>query len=199
MTSTLKFLSLVFVVFSGSAAAAPPNWTGPYAPCNRHADLLSRGHMDLGVRFATLNPELARQFERALDFWAGILDFDWREVDSQDCSIQIVDGAPRLFEVGDGCACVAARSQYPDRAHFEGWIAFNPAVKFTDNEMFLDSVHEIGHLFGLPHNPSSSSVMFFSDFDQAVSLNADDLEALASRHKLRQGVSMIQPLLVAAQ
>lgn len=154
--------------------------------------------MDLRVKVATSNFELARQFERAMDFWAGILDFEWHEVDSPDCSIQLVDGKPRLFQI-DGCACVAARSQYPDRADFQGWIAFNPALRFTDNEMFLDSVHEIGHLLGLPHNPSSSSVMFFSDFDQEVSLNTADLEALAARHKLRAGVVVDHPLAVTAQ
>lgn len=157
-------------------------------PCERHSDLLSYGHVDLGVRLSTSNTGLARQFARAMDFWAGVVDMDWHEVDSDECSIQIVDGLPSLFDVHDGCACIAARSQYPDRARFEGWVAFNPAVKFTTHEMFLDSVHEIGHLLGLPHNPSSSSVMFFSDFDQDVSLNAADLEALAAKHKLRVGI-----------
>jgi hypothetical protein len=199
MTRTIQLTLLLLTVFAWTAAASPANWTGPYAPCNRHADLLSHAHMDLGVRFSTSNEELARQFVRALDFWAGILDLEWHEVDSQQCAIQVVDGTSRLFDVGDGCACVAARSQYPDRADFQGWIAFNPVLKFKGNEMFLDAVHEIGHLFGLPHNPSSSSVMFFSDFDQDVSLNAADLEALAARHKLRPGVIVDRSLAVAAR
>lgn len=154
--------------------------------------------MDLGVKVSTLNPELARQFERAMDFWAGILDFEWHEVDSPDCSIQLIDGSAPLFAMVDGCGCVAARSQYPDREDFQGWIAFNPAVRFTGNELFLDSVHEIGHLFGLQHNPSSSSVMFFSDFDQDVCLNEADLEALAALHKLRPGILVDRSIAVSA-
>ena len=195
----VRIILLSLTALIHTAIAAPPNWSGPYAPCNRHSDLLSHEHMDLGVKFATSNSELARQFERAMDFWAGILDFDWHEVDSQDCSIQLLDGTPRLFAMGEGCGCVAARSQYPDRADFQGWVAFNPAVRFTNNELFLDSVHEIGHLFGLPHNPSSSSVMFFSNFDQNVSLSAADLEALAVRHRLRPGVAVDRSLVVWAQ
>lgn len=199
MTRTLTLSFLLLTTFVAAPAAAPPNWTGPYTPCNRHTALLSYGHADLGVRFATANAELALEFARAMDFWAGVVDIDWHAVDSDDCSIQLVDGKPHLFEMGDSCECVAARSQYPDRARFEGWVAFNPAVKFEGNEMFLDSVHEIGHLLGLPHNPSSSSVMFFSDFDQDVSLNAADLDALASRHKLRAGILTSAPIAVTVR
>ena len=56
---------------------------------------------------------------------------------------------------------MAARSQFPDRPAFQGWIAFNPGSKLTQDEMFVVSVHEIGHLLGLPHNPSGSSMMYF--------------------------------------
>lgn len=186
-TTTVVFLSLA--VLPIVTYAAPANWSGPYTPCQRHADLLSHGHMDLSVRIATSNAVLARQFERAMDFWAEVLDIDWHETDSDDCAIELVDGTPALLHIPGECTCVVARAQYPDRADFQGWIAFNPDLKFTTTEMFRNSVHELGHLFGLGHNPSSSSVMFFSDFDQQVSLDAADLEALAARHKLRAGVA----------
>ena len=44
---------------------------------------------------------------------------------------------------------------------------------------------KIGHLLGLQHNPSGSSVMFFLDLDRPTVLDRADLNALASRHKLR--------------
>jgi hypothetical protein len=170
----------------GVAEASPPNWSGNYAPCNLHSDLLNPHHMDLAVRMSSSNPVLSQQFASAMDFWAGVLDLDWHEVNSQDCAIQLVDGTPALF---DFCLCMSAKSQFPDRADFQGWIAFNPRLKLTKQEMFVDSVHEIGHLLGLPHNPSDSSVMFYSGRDKAVSLNAADLDILAARHQLRPEIS----------
>ena len=172
---------LLLAVSFGTTQASPPNWSGEYPPCNRHHDLLSREHVDLGVNLSTSNAVLARQFSRALDFWAAIVDLDWHEVDSQNCSIGLVDGTPGLFD----SSVIAARSQFPDRPEFQGWIAFNPVSRLTERQMFLVSVHEIGHLLGLPHNPSGSSVMFFLALDDSVSLDAADLNALADRHKLR--------------
>src|ERR1700722_18831720 len=110
----------------GIADAEPSNWSGHYAPCNNHADLLSRQHVDLAVRISTTNPLLAQPFSRAMDFWSGVLDLEWHEVSSEDCAIQLVDGTPALFNF---CTCLTARSQIPDRPDFQGWIAFNPRFK----------------------------------------------------------------------
>jgi hypothetical protein len=184
MTFLLLLASFGFAQ-SGITLNSPPNWGGNYAPCNRHPDLLKREHVDLGVRISTANALLARQFARAMDFWTDILDLEWHEVHSPDCSIQLVDGTPGLFDP----AAIAARSQFPDRPSFQGWIAFNPVSKLAEHEMFLISVHEIGHLLGLQHNPSGSSVMFFLVLDESVSLDTADLNALADRHKLRAGVT----------
>ena len=138
--------------------------------------------MDLAVRISTTNTVLTQQFERALDFWTGVLDLEWHEVGSEECSIQLLDGTPSVF---DFCTCLSARSQFPDRAEFQGWIAFNPRVKLTRQEMFLDSVHEIGHLLGLAHNANESSVMYWLALAKSTTLNSTDLDALAARHKLR--------------
>jgi hypothetical protein len=173
------------LVSLGIGQGATPNWSGNYPPCNRHPDLLKREHVDLGVRISTANVVLARQFARAMDFWTGILDLEWHGVGSADCSIQLVDGTPGLFD-----SAMAARSQFPDRPFFQGWIAFNPVSKLAEHEMFVVSVHEIGHLLGLPHNPSWSSVMFFLKLDDSVLLDTSDLNALADRHKLRAGVAV---------
>jgi len=138
--------------------------------------------MDLAVRISTSNTILAQQFARAMQFWTEVLDVEWHEVDTQDCAIQLVDGTPALF---DFCMCMSAKSQFPDRPAFQGWIAFNPRLKLTEHEMFLDSVHEIGHLLGLTHNPNDSSVMFYFGVDKAALLDAADLNALAAQHQLR--------------
>jgi len=64
-----------------------PNWSSNYPPCNRHSELIRTGHLDLGARVATVNPSLAKEFRSAMDFWASILDMDWHENDTQNCSI----------------------------------------------------------------------------------------------------------------
>jgi len=186
VTSLTVFL--LTIGYTIGAEGATPNWGGKYSPCNRHSDLLNRDHMDLAVKLSTSNAALAQQFERALDFWTGVLDLDWHEVDSEDCSVQLVDGTPEIFDSVSRCGCLTARSQFPDRPAFQGWIAFNPRLKFSREEMFLDAVHEIGHLLGLSHNPDSLSVMYFFELEKSVSLDSVDLDALAARHKLRAGI-----------
>jgi len=182
------FLLVFFITSIAHAASPAQNWIGPYRPCRNHDDLLTHRHMDLGVRFSTTNIVLAQQFEKAMNFWSEILDMTWHEDDSENCSMQLVDGAPELFASGSGFECAAARAQLPDRLGFQGWIAFNPAISSTSEQMYRDAVHEIGHLLGLQHNPSSLSVMFFNDFGQESSLDDSDLRALAALHKLRPGV-----------
>jgi hypothetical protein len=184
-------LASVFLCFSItlSTAKASLNWTGAYTPRAHHGDLLNREQIDLGVRVSTSNAALEREFKRAMDFWSPVLDISWYEVSSEDCSIQLVDGTPEVFAFNGGCACATARSQFPGEPGFQGWVAVNPMLASTPGEMFRDSVHEIGHLFGLHHNPDISSVMFFSDFGQDASLEITDLKALAAMHRLRRGIS----------
>ena len=137
--------------------------------------------MDLGVRVATANPVLAREFRRAMDTWARILDLDWHEDDSQNCSIQLVDGEQQLFQP----AAIAARSQFPDRQNFDGWIAFNPGQSLSATELYQISLHEIGHVLGLQHNSDATSVMYSFNLEGQEWLDLTDLKALAAHHKLR--------------
>jgi hypothetical protein len=130
---------------------------------------------------ATANRVLARQFRRALDTWAGILDLDWHEDDTQNCSIQLVDGERQLFQP----AAVAARSQLPDRLYFDGWIAFNPGQTLSEIELYRISLHEIGHVLGLPHSSNAISIMYGFNLDDQDWLDLTDLAALATHHKLR--------------
>jgi len=137
--------------------------------------------MDLGVRVSTANPVLARQFRRAMDTWASILDLDWHEDDTENCSIQLVDGERQLFQP----SAIAARSQLPGRAYFDGWIAFNPGQTLTETELYRISLHEIGHVLGLQHSSNAMSVMYGFNLDDQDWLDLTDLTALATHHKLR--------------
>ena len=177
---------------TGIPARGSTNWSGTYAPCDRHSELLHKDRLKLGVRFQTSNPEFAADFSRALNFWSTVLDMEWREDNSRSCAIQIVEGSPELFMDGQ-----VARAQLPDRSAFEGWIAVNPNTSLSANEMFFVAVHELGHLFGLQHNPSAYSVMYYLQLDEPLVLNRADLRQLADRHRLRFN-RLDQPLPVTA-
>ena len=185
-------VSYVMAVSASIPAERSANWSGKYSPCDRHSELLEKRHLKLGVRFSTSNPRSAAEFARALDFWATVLDMEWREDNSRNCAIQIVDGRPDLFIQGQ-----VARAQLPDRSAFQGWIAFNPNFSLPANEMFFVAVHELGHLLGLPHNSSAWSVMFYLQVDEPLVLNKADLVELAARHKVRVN-RLDQPLPVTA-
>jgi len=137
--------------------------------------------MDLGVRVATANPVLAREFRRAMDTWARVLDLDWHEDDTPNCSIQVVDGERQLFQP----PAIAARSQFPDRLNFDGWIAFNPGQTLSPMELYQISLHEIGHMLGLQHSSNANSVMYSFNLEGQEWLDLTDLTALAAHHKLR--------------
>ncbi|MBV8730648.1 MAG: hypothetical protein JO336_12660 [Acidobacteriia bacterium] len=90
-------VSCLLAVSAITAGEPKSNWSGNYSPCDGHCDLLKKGHLNLGVRFATSNPELAAEFASALDFWATVLDMEWHEDNGRSCAIQVVDGSPKLF------------------------------------------------------------------------------------------------------
>ena len=185
-------LACGLAALAGMAAERSANWSGEYSPCDRHSELLKTAHLKLGVRFATANPRLAAEFARALDFWATVLDMEWRQDNSRNCAIQLVDGRPNLFIPGQ-----VARAQLPDRSAFQGWIAFNPDAGLPADEMFFVAVHELGHLLGLPHNSNACSIMYYLEVDEPFVLNQDDLTALAARHKLRVN-RLDEPLAITA-
>jgi hypothetical protein len=182
------------LLFAGVAGAETlGNWRANFPPCKQHSQLLKRGPMNLGVRIATANAVLAQEFRAAMDFWAKVLDLEWHEENTQNCSVQVIDGERWLFEPEP--ENMAARSQFPDRRDFEGWIAFNPSVALSRMESYRVSVHEIGHILGLRHSANIKSLMYGFDLDDSQSLDSADLAALADRHKLRIA-SLTRPILL---
>ncbi len=152
--------------------------------------------MDIGVRFATENAALAQAFRSAMDFWSTIVDMKWHEDDTANCAMELGDGLSNLFKAAPDT--MAARSQFPDRAGFYGWIAFNPRVRLDSEGFYRISVHEIGHVFGLQHSTHIRSLMYAFDLDCSNLLDAADLSALATRHRLRLK-SLSTPVLLAAE
>jgi hypothetical protein len=156
--------------------------TAPHAICKQHAELLKRDHIRVGARIDTANPVLAKQFRRALNSWATVMDLNWYEDNSDACSLQLTD-APDGFSDPS----IAAQAQHPGTSEFQGLIQFNVALPLTETDMYYYSVREIGHLLGLKHNPSHRSVMYFDDARGPERLDSTDLIALATIHNLRIG------------
>jgi len=188
-----RFVCLGLLFASLAAAETLGNWRANFPPCKQHSELLKQGPMNLGVRVATANPVLAEQVRAAMDFWAKVLDLEWHEESTEDCSVEVIDGDRPLFEPEP--ENMAARSQFPDRSDFQGWIAFNPAVPLDRVEFYRISVHEIGHMLGLRHSTNIKSLMYGFDLDGSESLDPADLASLAGRHKLRI-TSLTQPILL---
>ena len=163
-----------------SKLGSPVNWVGTFAPCDQRSELLKRGPMNLGVRLSTSNANLARQFKKAMNFWARVIDMRWHEEDTSSCAVQLVDGTPSILT-----NAVVARSQFTDWGNFQGWIAFDAKAPLTKLEMFVTAVHEIGHMLGLKHNPSAQSVMYYLDLEGVEVLDTADLSSLATHHKMR--------------
>jgi Matrixin len=175
-----SILPIVLLLLSSVNMLAESSSTAPHSNCDRHAELLKGDHMVLGARIDTANPVLAKQFRRALDFWTSVLDLEWHEENSIACSLQLTDAPNGFLDTS-----IAAQAQDPQSADFQGWIEFDAAAALTETEMYYYSVHEIGHLLGLGHNPSHRSVMYFKDAPGPERLDTTDLMALATIHKLR--------------
>ena len=169
------------------------NWVGDFPPCNQRFELLKREPMNLGVKISTSNPMLAHEFRQSMDFWSRVLDMNWHEDDSNSCAVQLVDGTPAILKTS-----IVARSQFTEWDNFQGWIAFNPHAPLSNTEMYLTAVHEIGHILGLKHNPSTHSVMYYLDLEGSEVLDQTDLTTLAVRHKLRVA-SLTDPIAVRQQ
>jgi hypothetical protein len=182
----LLYAILAFACHGESSAG---DWTGNYAFCERHNELLKREPMDLGVRFSTSDRRVALQFARAMEFWSAIIDMRWYEENSERCALQVVDGQAPLFRPAQ-----VARAQFPGAPSFQGWIAFNPTALLSSSDLFVTAVHELGHALGLQHSRDPNSVMYFLRLEGDVFVGPEDLAVLKSRHKLRNDLGTSIPV-----
>ena len=176
-------LLALFVLLAVSSVAQQANWTGPYEPCLNSAELMKTGHMSIGVRYDVSDRRVIRQFHRAFDFWANLLDAEFHDEQSTSCAIAVLDGTKALLYN----RVIVARAQFPDRLNFHGWIIVDPKAStyLSDDEAVAIWSHEIGHLLGLKHSHSPTSLMYYIDADGGSKLDSADLRALALLHAFR--------------
>jgi hypothetical protein len=162
------------------------NWSGDYPECKNKDELLKKGHMEIPVWIATNDPVWAEQQSRALSFWSTVLDMNWYPVDkAENCALAFVDGNPSFMDNE-----TVGIAQIPSWEGFQGLIAANLSESArTPEQKFRNAVHELGHVWGLAHNPVAASVMCPCDLGTYKVLMKPDLVALEKRHALRPGVS----------
>lgn len=145
--------------------------------CSNAGDLKSSRHLSLDVQIDTNNQQLRTQFVRALNFWQSILDMNWREVSDLDyCTIRVSDEEP--FDSFDKDAQAFSVVE-------QGLINFDPSLKLSPLAYYMISIHELGHLFGLPHNPDPDSVMHANGIQKDYVLDGRDMIDLEKHHALR--------------
>jgi hypothetical protein len=149
--------------------------------CRNYEELLKTDHMSLGVSLDDVtDPQIRQQFRQAMNFWATVLDMEWRRDETPNCAIKVTYGIPAIFDFDD-----IAQADDPDSDSFRGEIAFNATFPITPRDAYLVCIHEIGHLLGLDHNPSPDSVMHAVRLDGFQKLELTDISALSARHRLR--------------
>jgi len=146
--------------------------------CQGSRELEKAAHLNLGVHFATRSPLLEREFKRALNFWSRVLDMQWHKASDKGCDVELIDGKPELFGPIDVAQALSST----------GTVAFDRRADLNEMELYSICVHELGHLFGLNHNPSPKSVMFYLDVRGDEVLDSNDIAALVRHHRLRDSV-----------
>ena len=150
--------------------AQQANWTGSYQPCLNSAELNRTGPLKVGVRYDISDRFVIQQFHRAFEFWSKLLDAEFYDEPSAACAIAVIEGTGALLSRPN----IVARAQLPDRLNFHGLIAVDPKAStyLTDDEAVATWIHEVGHLLGLKHNPSATSVMYYIDAGPASKLDS---------------------------
>jgi hypothetical protein len=157
--------------------------------CENYTEIRKAGHMSIGVNFDIPDLLIQQQFRYAMDFWTSLLDMDWHADGTAGCAIRVSFGFPNMFDSDD-----IAQADDPDSLNFRGEVVFNSAHALTPLEAYLVCIHEIGHLWGLDHNPSPTSVMYAVGIDGGEGLEAADISVLSTRHLMRQGIDTFHSL-----
>ncbi len=162
--------------------APQSNWTSSDVSCAKYEDLRSPVLGDIGVKIDVDEP-WAEGFRRALRFWNTVLVANLHEESSfSSCAVRVINADRSVLN-----EAMVARAQFPEWLGFRGKIAVSPRAgsQLNSTEIYGTAVHELGHLFGLNHNPSSGSVMYFLDVSGDEVLDASDLLSLSRHHRLR--------------
>jgi Matrixin len=162
------------------------NWTSADTPCAKYNDLGMRLLGNIGVKVDAKAP-WADGFRRALSFWNTVLAANFHEeADLSACAVRIVDGDRGILNHG-----IVARSQNMERSDFRGKIAVDSAAakKLSEAEIYGIAVHELGHMLGLKHNPSSGSIMYYLNISGKEVVESQDIAALSRRHELRPNIT----------
>jgi Matrixin len=183
LASWLGFASPVTTVAQETQQS---NWTSADASCAKYDDLRKPVLGNIGVKIdASL--AWADAFRRALSFWNTVLAANFHEeTNLETCAVRIVDGSAGILS-----NAIVARSQMTEWVNFRGKIAVSPIAtkEMSSAEMYAASVHEFGHMLGLKHSTNSHSVMYFLDVNGTEVLDAKDILALSTHHKLRSAIA----------
>lgn len=148
--------------------------------CSNAGLLKQHGRLDIGVRLSG-NSAFREAEIKALDYWASVLDIDWRQDETDDCSIEFrpVDSISSFRHDG---AFPVAGTHMPNDKRFDGVVYFR-YVNGYDKRLVFE--HELGHLFGLEHNSDIGSVMYYEPSQSGGYLESSDLSQLKHMHSLR--------------
>ena len=163
------------------------NFASSDSSCEQYDNVMRYRLGDIGVKLDVSEP-WTTAFRQALPYWNRVLDANLHEENNSNaCAIKIINGGLEILGPHTPENTLIALAQIPDRPNFRAKIAVaqQAASSLSALERFLTAVHELGHVFGLYHNPSTQSVMAAEDFDDAQLLDRQDLEALRRKHQLR--------------
>jgi len=177
----IAFGWLAFLLFTAVALGAP---------CERVGELLKSDHMNLGVRFENRDPQVVREFKHAMNFWSKILNMEWHEDPSSACAIDLIDGTPDF--INGTSAVLTHRKPIARGVQSSGTVAIDSTYELTAQEWYAISVHELGHLFGLHHNPNKNSVMYYMSVPGDQALDVADIAALSARHRMKISLNWLQ-------